>query len=227
MRATVEDHGAVQEELRSAHEEMLSANEEFQSANEELETSKEELQSTNEELTTTIDELRSRNQELATLNAELDRTRLASESRAYLCRHHHRDGARAAGGARRGAANSRVNSAFLASLDVPREQAEGRLLDEIGDGRWSVPELRRRLGALLTGAQPLEDWEVQVDGPVKAAGSSRSAREKSPATPSAATSSCSRSKTSRLARRRRRASSRAASGKISSSPRWDMSCDIR
>ena len=46
MRAAVEDHGAIQDELRSAHEEMLSATEEFQSTNEELETSKEELQST-------------------------------------------------------------------------------------------------------------------------------------------------------------------------------------
>ena len=46
MRTAVEDHGAIQDELRSAHEEMLSATEEFQSTNEELETSKEERQST-------------------------------------------------------------------------------------------------------------------------------------------------------------------------------------
>src|SRR4029078_5538768 len=50
MRAAIEEHGTIQEELKSAHEEVLSANEEFQSTNEELETSKEELQSTNEEL---------------------------------------------------------------------------------------------------------------------------------------------------------------------------------
>ena len=58
LRAAIEDHGTIQEELKSAHEEVLSANEEFQSTNEELETSKEELQSTNEELTTAIEELR-------------------------------------------------------------------------------------------------------------------------------------------------------------------------
>jgi two-component system CheB/CheR fusion protein len=80
MRAAIEDHGAIQEELRSAHEEMLSSNEEFQSTNEELETSKEELQATNEELTTTIDELRNRNQQLAVVNAALDGARRASES---------------------------------------------------------------------------------------------------------------------------------------------------
>ncbi len=48
LRAAIEEHGAIEEELKSAHEEVLSANEEFQSTNEELETSKEELQSTNE-----------------------------------------------------------------------------------------------------------------------------------------------------------------------------------
>src|SRR6185503_8183115 len=79
LRAAIEEHGAVEEELKSAHEEVLSANEEFQTTNEELETSKEELQSTNEELTTTIDELRHRNQELAAVNAQLDETRRDAE----------------------------------------------------------------------------------------------------------------------------------------------------
>ena len=119
MRAAIEEHGAVQEELRSAHEEMLSANEEFQSTNEELETSKEELQSTNEELTTTIDELRSRNQELAVVNVELDAARRASDSRAFLCRHHHRDGPRAAGGARWSAANTEGQSGLLDESGSP------------------------------------------------------------------------------------------------------------
>ena len=34
LRVAIEEHGAVQEELKSAHEEMLSANEEYQSTNE-------------------------------------------------------------------------------------------------------------------------------------------------------------------------------------------------
>ena len=84
LRAAIEEHGAIEEEPKSAHEEVLSANEEFQSTNEELETSKEELQSTNEELTTAIDELRHRNQELAAVNAQLDETRKATErARSY------------------------------------------------------------------------------------------------------------------------------------------------
>ena len=57
----------------------------------------------------------------------------------------------------------RVNSAFSVSLEVPREDAEGRLLHDIDDGRWNIPELQQRLAAILTGGQPLEDWEVTVD----------------------------------------------------------------
>jgi two-component system CheB/CheR fusion protein len=167
MRAAVEEHGAVQEELRSAHEEMLSANEEFQSTNEELETSKEELQSTNEELTTTIDELQSRNQELAALNLELDATRHASESaRTYadIIIETVREPLAVLDGALR---ILRVNSAFSANLELPREQIEGRFVYEVGDGRWNIPELHRRLRSLLTNTQPLEDWEVTLDSAQK------------------------------------------------------------
>ena len=163
VRAAIEEHGTIQEELKSAHEEVLSANEEFQSTNEELETSKEELQSTNEELTTTIEELRSRNQELAALNAELDRTRIASDrARSYadIIIETVREPLAVLDRAQR---ILRVNSAFSLNLEVPREDAEGRLLREIDDGRWNIPELQRRLGGLLTDAQPLEDWEVTVD----------------------------------------------------------------
>ncbi len=163
MRAAIEEHGAVQEELRSAHEEMLSANEELQSTNEELETSKEELQSTNEELTTTIDELRSRNQELAALNAELDRTRIASDrARSYadIIIETVREPLAVLDGAER---ILRANPAFSANLEVPLEEVEGRFLHEVDDGRWNIPELRQRLGALRADAQPLEDWEITVD----------------------------------------------------------------
>jgi len=166
MRAAIEEHGAIQEELRSAHEEMLSANEEFQSTNEELETSKEELQSTNEELTTTIEELRSRNQELAALNMELDTLRAASErARSYadVIIETVREPLAVLDGSLR---ILRVNSAFSANLQVPREEIEGRFLHEVGGGRWNIPELRQRLGGLLTDGRPLEDLEVTLDLPV-------------------------------------------------------------
>jgi len=163
MRAAIEEHEAVQEELRSAHEEMLSANEEFQSTNEELETSKEELQSTNEEITTTVDELRSRNLELARLNLELDAAQRTSEAaRSYADTIIQSVGEPLAvlDGTMR---VLRVNAAFAANLAIPREEIEGRLLHEVGDARWNIPELHRRLRALLTGDQPLDDWEVARD----------------------------------------------------------------
>ena len=156
MRAGAEEHEAVQEELRSAHEEMLSANEEFQSTNEELETSKEELQSTNEELTTTIDELRSRNQELARVNAELDAARAYADTIIQSVR----EPLAVLDGALR---ILRVNAAFAASLETPREEIEGRFLHEVGDARWNIPGLHQRLRALLASAQPLEDWEATRD----------------------------------------------------------------
>jgi len=165
MRAEVEDHDAVQEELRSAHEEMLSANEEFQSTNEELETAKEELQSTNEELTTTIDELRSRNQELAAVNADLDVARRAADvarAHADIIIETVREPLTVLDGALR---ILRVNSAFSTTLEVSREHVEGRFLYEVGEGRWNIPELHQRLRGLLTDAQPLEDWEMILDLP--------------------------------------------------------------
>ena len=163
MRATIEEHEAVQEELRSAHEEMLSANEEFQSTNEELETSKEELQSTNEELTTTVDELRSRNQELARLNLELDaahRTSEAARSYADTIIQSVREPLAVLDGTLR---ILRVNLAFAANLQIPREEIEGRFLHEVGNGSWNIPGLHQRLRALLANAEPLEDWEVTRD----------------------------------------------------------------
>jgi len=131
--------------------------------NEELETSKEELRPTNEELTTTIEELRNRIVELAAINAELDRTRIASEkARSYadiIIETIREPLAVLDGGLR----ILRVNSAFSQNLEIAREDAEGRLLHEIDGGRWNIPALRQRLGAVLSRAQPLEDWEVALD----------------------------------------------------------------
>jgi two-component system CheB/CheR fusion protein len=163
MRAAAEEHDAVQEELRSAHEEMLSANEEFQSTNEELETSKEELQSTNEELTSTVDELRSKNQELARLNTELDAARQASDAaRSYADTiiDSVREPLAVLDEALR---ILRANPAFAANLGIARERIEGRFLHEVGDARWNIPDLHRRLRAVLAGAKPLEDWEATRD----------------------------------------------------------------
>ncbi len=163
LRAAIEEHGAIEEELRSAHAEALSANEEFQSTNEELETSKEELQSINEELTTTIDELRHRNQELAIVNAELDETRRVTErARSYadIIVNTVRQPLAILDGDLR---IVRVNPAFAVDLEVSREEAEGQLLHDIDKGRWDIPELRQRLHDVASDGQTLEDYDVTVE----------------------------------------------------------------
>jgi len=163
LRAAIEEHGAVEEELKSAHEEVLSANEEFQSTNEELETSKEELQSTNEELTTTIEELRHRNQQLAAVNAELDETRRGAErARSYadIIIDTVRQPLAVLDSAQR---IVRVNPAFSFVLGVERAAAEGRLLYDIDNGQWNIPELRQRLRDVVNGAHTMEDHEVTIE----------------------------------------------------------------
>ncbi len=167
LRLTIEEHGAVQEELKSAHEEMLSANEEYQSTNEELETSKEELQSTNEELTTAIEELRNRNRDLGVLNVELEHTRLASErALAYadaIIETVHSPLA-VIDGERR---IKRVNRAFVESLEVSRQKVEGLLVDVADAQPWKIPELRQRLSDVIGDGKPIENWEVILDLPIR------------------------------------------------------------
>src|SRR6185503_11119283 len=166
LRDTIEEHGAVTEELKSMHEEMLSANEEFQSTNEELETSKEELQSTNEELTTTIEELRNRNRDLAVLNTELERVRVASErARAYadVIIETVRAPLAVLDGQLR---IQRGNQSLVAHMGVRREDLDGRLLKEVQSGAWDIPELMQKLRAVFADGQSIDNYEFAQELPV-------------------------------------------------------------
>lgn len=71
LQSIIDQHEAVNEDLRYANEEVQSSNEELQSMNEEMETAKEELQSTNEELMTLNEELGTRNRELNHVNNDM------------------------------------------------------------------------------------------------------------------------------------------------------------
>ena len=162
LQATMEEHEAVKEELKSAHEEVLSANEEFQSTNEELETSKEELQSANEELTTTNDELRNRNRELAVLNSELEKARAASErAREYAeaIIETVREPLLVLEGDLK---VLRANRAYYADFRAGREETEGHLLYEVGNGQWNVPELREGLTEVLTRNKTMIECEIEI-----------------------------------------------------------------
>ena len=166
VRVSMEEHGAIQEELKSAHEEMLSANEEYQSTNEELETSKEELQSTNEELTTTIEELRNRNRDLANLNAELDQARQTSE-RAKLYADSIIETVRMPLAVIDGEGRvRRVNRAFLEEMEVPEEKVEHLTgFGSNGGGKWTIPGLIEKLKAVFRDGSPMDDWQVTLDLP--------------------------------------------------------------
>jgi two-component system CheB/CheR fusion protein len=168
LQSTMEQQEAAQEELKSANEEVLSANEEFQSTNEELETAKEELQSVNEELTTTNDELRSRNRELSGLNDELKRTRgISDRARSY---------ADAIVASVRepllvlglDLKVLRANPAFYRDFAIRPEQLEGRLLRELAEEQWNVPQLLEVLEGVLSRNAPLDDYEVRYVSPERA-----------------------------------------------------------
>src|SRR6185312_16075152 len=162
LQATMEEHEAVKEELKSAHEEVLSANEEFQSTNEELETSKEELQSANEELTTTNDELRNRNRELAVLNSELEKARAASERAREYADEIIETVSQPLVVLESDLKIARVNRAYCSDFSVGREETEGRLLYEVGNGQWNVAQLREKLDAVLARGSPMIRCDVEV-----------------------------------------------------------------
>ena len=160
LQSTLQEHEAVKEELKSAHEEVLSANEEFQSTNEELETAKEELQSANEELTTTNDELGSRNRELSVLNIELQKARQVSDhAREYaeVIVETVREPLLVLDGELR---VRRANHAFYTDFKTSREEVEGHIIYDLGDGQWNNPLLRERLLAVLGRNEPMDAHEM-------------------------------------------------------------------
>ncbi len=146
MRAITEDQEAANEELQSANEELLSGGEELQSLNEELETSKEELQSTNEEITAV-------NQELIGLNEQVTEQRNFSEEIIKTVR------------------ESLVvldedlkviiaNNAFYETFEANEPETVGKLIYELGNKQWDIPELRSLLESILPEKESLVDFEM-------------------------------------------------------------------
>lgn len=137
MRTITEDQEAANEELQSANEELLSGSEELQSLNEELETSKEELQSTNEELMTV-------NQELDDRNEQYNRSRQYAE--AVIATIHepllvlNRD-----------LRIKSANNSFYKIFGLRESDIIGRILFELQENSWNLPELRNMLLQLQTG----------------------------------------------------------------------------
>ena len=58
-----------------------------------------------------------------------------------------------------------VNQAFYRVFQVSPEQTEGRLLCDLGDGQWDIPDLRRLLESVLPEDSVFEDFLVEDDFP--------------------------------------------------------------
>ena len=147
---------ALTEQLKEAQEEAQSGSEEYRSTNEELQTAKEEVESTNQELITINDELRSVNEDLGktsvALRASGELTSAIVDTMRYPLLVL--------------AANLRIesaNQAFLDAFKVDRGETIGRLVYDLGNGQWNIPELRRLLEDILPSNSVFDDYEVTHD----------------------------------------------------------------
>ncbi len=151
MRSIAEDQEAANEELQSANEELLSGSEELQSLNEELETSKEELQSTNEELITV-------NQELFERNEQFNQERIFAE--AVVSSIHEPLLVISSDFKIKSANNS-----FYKDFKITEEETLGKVLFELQNNGWNIPELRNHLVRIQKNNEGFLEWEITYDFP--------------------------------------------------------------
>jgi len=59
----------------------------------------------------------------------------------------------------------RATPAFYETFLVSREETEGRLLYDLGNGQWNRPRLRELLGSALFRQQPFHDFQVEHEFP--------------------------------------------------------------
>ncbi|MVN93039.1 PAS domain-containing sensor histidine kinase [Mucilaginibacter aquatilis] len=58
-----------------------------------------------------------------------------------------------------------VNSHFLKTFKVSKEETEGQSLYELGNGQWNIPKLKELLEKILPTNNPVEEFEVEHDFP--------------------------------------------------------------
>mgnify|MGYP006309941107 CR=1 FL=1 len=59
-----------------------------------------------------------------------------------------------------------VNDIFCGTFQTKRDETEGRVIYELGNDQWDIPELRKLLEEILPENTMLDDYEVQYDFPV-------------------------------------------------------------
>src|SRR3984957_12703345 len=58
-----------------------------------------------------------------------------------------------------------ANASFYRDFHVSKEVTEGRLVYELGNGQWDIPQLRTLLPKVLSNSHPVENFEVDHDFP--------------------------------------------------------------
>jgi chemotaxis protein methyltransferase CheR len=58
-----------------------------------------------------------------------------------------------------------ASRSFYAAFNVSSQDTEGRLLFELGDGQWNIPNLRTLLGDVIPGHSTIEEFEVEQEFP--------------------------------------------------------------
>jgi hypothetical protein len=56
-----------------------------------------------------------------------------------------------------------ANRSFYQTFQTAPEEAEGKLLYELGEGQWDIPELRELLEEILPRETVFNDHEVELD----------------------------------------------------------------
>jgi two-component system CheB/CheR fusion protein len=152
MLKITEEQEAANEELQSSNEELLSGSEELQSLNEELETSKEELQSTNEELITINQELYDRIDQLNQARRFSDSIiAILHEPLLVLDKHFQ---------------IKRANRAFYTIFNLTEEKTLGKVLFDLQENAWDIPQLRQALDRIMRQKREMIDLEVAHTLPV-------------------------------------------------------------
>ena len=155
LTATAYIH-SLTEQLKEAQDEAQANTEEFRSANEELQTTKEEIESTNEELVTINEDLRTANGDIAkaasALRASGEFTSAIVQTMRYPLLV-----------LNAGLRVETANQAFLDAFGGERQNVIGRLVYDLGDGQWDIPELRRLLEDILPNNSAFDDFEVTHD----------------------------------------------------------------
>ena len=151
IRSLIEDQEAAHEEQQSANEEIISSNEELQSINEELETSKEEIESTNEELLTINQELQVRNDQLSEANAFAEVIFSTIREATLVLTHDLRV--------------KSANSVFYTLFGLSEAETEGRLIYEIANRQWDIPQLRSLLTDVAIRDHHVQGFELMYQFP--------------------------------------------------------------